>query len=639
MSVCPSEGEVTVQSLLTGRCNIITSTVLVRRAALLEAGMFDASMRRSEDFDLWLRLAKNGANMAYQRRILALRRIHPESLSADSVKMFDAGLSVLNNFSERHDLTPDEESALEQARSRLSANRELTMGKLKLSEGAYQAAENSIRGANEFLHSWRLKSFLVGLRYFPDLFAALYKFRTQLHWKRTKRRNNPRQSGSSRTAGSMKIIVIAYAFPPFPVVGSFRAGNVVEAFRDAGHSVEVITVRLRGESDSIRVAEPDYRVRAVRAIPGPLQLYRKLKKRFVSKGAGQDSSSSREEYGPNPLALASQVPWWKRYILSALGVPDTQQGFIPPALGAALRAARGGADLIYTTAPPFSSHLVGLALKILTGTRWVAEFRDPWTDNPARLSHLRSKGADAVNRWLERRCIYGADQIVTVSYPVYERLREMLNHDERDQVILVRNGIDQISDPDGESEPGPFQIVYTGGIYPTYDPRPFLRGLAAFRCDQGLGSEDIQVRFVGRCRWFGDISLEKMVQRLGVEDLVEFREWVPQPICNELCRDADLLLLLAQGRPGQIPNKLYDYLGLRKPILAFATDDSESARMLRRVGGHYIVTDNDPESAKSGLEAAFRDRNIEDADRYDEALLEQWSTERQMKHLRIALGV
>jgi glycosyltransferase involved in cell wall biosynthesis len=85
MTMCPSRGEVTLRSLLAQECNVLTSTVVVRRQLVVEAGFFDVALRRGQDFDLWLRLVARGARVGYQEVLLAERRLHGNNLSGTHV--------------------------------------------------------------------------------------------------------------------------------------------------------------------------------------------------------------------------------------------------------------------------------------------------------------------------------------------------------------------------------------------------------------------------------------------------------------------------------------------------------------------------------------------------------------------------
>ncbi|MDX2121780.1 MAG: hypothetical protein SF070_12085, partial [Gemmatimonadota bacterium] len=99
----------------------------------------------------------------------------------------------------------------------------------------------------------------------------------------------------------------------------------------------------------------------------------------------------------------------------------------------------------------------------------------------------------------------------------------------------------------------------------------------------------------------------------------------------------DVLLLLAQQQPDQVPNKLYEYLGTRAPILAFADDAGETAAMLREAGGHTLVTGSDPDAAARGIEEALG-LTAEPRVQPDDRQLRAWTTEGQMDHLLTALG-
>ena len=99
----------------------------------------------------------------------------------------------------------------------------------------------------------------------------------------------------------------------------------------------------------------------------------------------------------------------------------------------------------------------------------------------------------------------------------------------------------------------------------------------------------MRVDFAGECRSYDGVSVEGMVEELGLADVVHFHDWMPHAEAQALIRGADLLLMIALGQPLQVPNKLFDYLGTRVPMLAVVDADGESARMLRRVGGHHLI--------------------------------------------------
>jgi glycosyltransferase involved in cell wall biosynthesis len=444
----------------------------------------------------------------------------------------------------------------------------------------------------------------------------------------------------------MKILMIACSYPPDPFVGSFRADKVARAMRDAGHEVDVITARLPDERAALRVDEPGLRVHTVRERAGPLSLYRHLAQRLRRNGSGQNTGPAQPVSFTAPgtsdvgAAGTRKVPRWKRYLLSAVWMPDDRQGFIPAALRRARPLMQNGIDLIYTTAPPFSDHLVGLILKRRSEVPWAAEFRDPWIENANRHAYLRSRGMDAVNRFLERRCVSRADRLVAVSQGTADLLRAKLPARERHKVLLAMNGIDNLM-PEHEvrAGSGAVRVAHIGNCYGSRDPRQFLRAFAAVAHRRQFTATEVQVEFIGNCRSYRGESLQQMVAELGISDIVRFADWMPQSEARARARAADLFLLPFPQERGIIPNKLFDYLGLRKPILAFVHPEGEVAHMLRQLNGHFLVTDQSQDTAERMIEIALATARCTVVGTRGQTLLDDWTTHSQMRQLLSQLGL
>ena len=303
-----------------------------------------------------------------------------------------------------------------------------------------------------------------------------------------------------------------------------------------------------------------------------------------------------------------------------------------PTAAAMLRAIpvfRRGVDLLYTTAPPFSDHIAGLMLKKLTGVPWVMEMRDPWTDNAHRTGNRYVAAAEALERWLERRCLRSADFVVAAAQGTYQSMEQKVGEGLRDHLILTLNGIDEIV-PRATSRPrtGPLRVVHAGSLY--HDPRPFLGALAAVCRRRGLTSQDIEVEFIGRnLNRFTDPTPSELIERLALGDIVRFTPWLPRAEATTRVQAADLLLLLCEDFPTVIPNKLFDYLGARRPILAFVDRGGEAERMLREAGPHYLANNAEPAAAEAALEAVL-DSDPDDVFPVNEERLQEWSTAQQM---------
>ncbi|MGH9901549.1 MAG: glycosyltransferase family 2 protein [Pyrinomonadaceae bacterium] len=176
MSQFPSSGEVTFEKLVTQQCNVMVSAT-IRREALIKAGMFDEALRSSEDFDLWLRILKQGGRIAYHRRPLARIRRRPGSLTSDPVWMCQHILRVFEKAERTMNLTPDESKAVGRQRERFRATQRLYEGKRAFFQGDVETAISSLKEANSFFRSGKLALVLLLLRLAPQMLLRVYDAR------------------------------------------------------------------------------------------------------------------------------------------------------------------------------------------------------------------------------------------------------------------------------------------------------------------------------------------------------------------------------------------------------------------------------------------------------------------------------
>lgn len=179
MKITPSEGEVNFESLVRQKCTVMTC-VTARMSAIREAGMFDESIRSCEDFDLWLRIVKNGGRIIYHRRILVLYRRHEGSLSSDRVWMVRNLLAVFEKSAGTFDLTPAERKILTEEISSNRATLELFEGKRALSSRGTGVALVHFEKANEDLRSPKLTLVIFFLRHLPRLVVWAFAARERL---------------------------------------------------------------------------------------------------------------------------------------------------------------------------------------------------------------------------------------------------------------------------------------------------------------------------------------------------------------------------------------------------------------------------------------------------------------------------
>jgi glycosyltransferase involved in cell wall biosynthesis len=175
MEANPSRGEPTFESLLVGKCVVVVSCAVARRQVLIDAGLFDERLRSVEDYDLWLRVAHRGGRITYQEKVLAKRRVRPDSLSADAVRMKEYHLQVLEKLDKTLALSQKTRSLLHRHIELVQARLELAKGKNCLAAGRHAEAREHLSTANAYFRSLKLHLTVSLLAYAPNFAPTLVR--------------------------------------------------------------------------------------------------------------------------------------------------------------------------------------------------------------------------------------------------------------------------------------------------------------------------------------------------------------------------------------------------------------------------------------------------------------------------------
>ena len=308
--------------------------------------------------------------------------------------------------------------------------------------------------------------------------------------------------------------------------------------------------------------------------------------------------------------LATQARLFGRRAL----VPDENVSWNLTAIPAAVRIVRKhGIDVVLTTSPPNSIHLVGAAVKRATGVRWVADLRD----SPVAHAHHRSESAavrakEKVDLGVAKLVARSADAIVGVADFISDEMRALAP---RGRVLTILNGSD-FDDMEGLAySPGErLRITHAGSFFGKRDPRPFLQALH----DSGL---DAQARFLGDFR----SADREWAEGLRLGDRLELLPYAPRSASLALQRDSEVLLLLipdAGGRgKGVLSGKVFEYIAARRPILAAVPPDGAAADLIRETGAGIVAPPDDVDALREALvelDGRFRGGGLPDVELSDE---------------------
>ena len=278
-----------------------------------------------------------------------------------------------------------------------------------------------------------------------------------------------------------------------------------------------------------------------------------------------------------------------------LAVPDSWIGWLPFAVRAGDRIGRTDPfDIVYSTSPPASAHLVAGVLAARLKLPWVADFRDPWIEEPPEPGAPSGRLFRAIDKYFERRVIARCSHVVTTTDDLRSEL--IRRHSEApDRFTTIPNGYDESDFPAPSSLPARkgeyLTLLHAGSINPHFrDPAPLLQAIRAAHAKGWLDAERIRLRFLGGGPYADSAELKRAVAEAGLVDSVEFVPRLSYAEALAAAAHADVLLLLqaSDDTRGLVPAKLYEYLRMQKTVLALVLPGAAS-KVLEQTGGGVAV--------------------------------------------------
>jgi glycosyltransferase involved in cell wall biosynthesis len=406
-----------------------------------------------------------------------------------------------------------------------------------------------------------------------------------------------RQSVATPALPRDGMLLISYHFPPSAAVGGRRVANFAAALLSLGWNAHVLTIP-EGAIEQIDRG----RLRAVQGVPihiaGIWPTFLGLITRAVRLRRGNRRATPASATSPAAAAsIAAGESLGRRavrYLMSFAFLPDAEKGWCVPAVIQAVRTIRRHKlGWFMTSCPPYSVHVVGLAVRRLSGARWVADFRDPWMTTGSKRLYPTCAASIAIESWLERRVIENADLVVFNVERLRDAYRARYSHVAPEKLVFIPNAITGDAAPVAlERKYDRFTICYTGSLYVGRSPEPVFKAVARLIRERTVDPDAIRVMLVGQCRSIDGEPTEAVARRHGVESAVEVHDHLPYAQAFEMVQKSHLALLLAPNLPFQIPAKVYDYLGAGTRILAIA-EEGGTADLLKETGAGAAFTRDD----------------------------------------------
>lgn len=307
-------------------------------------------------------------------------------------------------------------------------------------------------------------------------------------------------------------------------------------------------------------------------ISEPYEIYRRL---TGAKGKPQEV---------NPLnaqkkSLGKKISLWLR---GNLFIPDPRIWWVRPSVSFLEKYLREHpVDAVVTTGPPQSMHLIGRGLKRRLGVKWIADFRDPWTEM-FYYKHLSlSRFSDRRHHRLEQSVLDEADLVIAVSPPVASDFASKT----ATPVKLITNGFDEddFAAPVEPRTDGKFTLVHTGLFASDGNPLNLWDALAAKCREDSAFRSRLQIRLAGKT----DPEIISAIRERGLGDNLVNLGYLPHEQTVAEQRGADILLLPLRQEPEYakvLPGKIFEYIAARRPVLGIGQSDGAAAAVLRDAG-------------------------------------------------------
>jgi glycosyltransferase involved in cell wall biosynthesis len=253
-------------------------------------------------------------------------------------------------------------------------------------------------------------------------------------------------------------------------------------------------------------------------------------------------------------------------------------------------------DTIISTGPPHSMHLIAQKLHRKNNIKWIADFRDPWSDLYYNKDFNQLSFAKNKNKKLEEAVLKNADCVLTVSNTLKEEFIKTAN-----RVEVITNGFDdEVLGENSIIKDAKFTISYIGLLPKQSNPRVFFKVLKELCSRNKDFKNDLKLNFIG------DISdeVKTEISNNQLNENTNFVGYVNHKKAIEYQKKAQVLLLLIpniEKSKGILTGKLFEYLTAKRPILAIGPEEGDLSEILEETNAGVVVDFDDEEKLSSEI--------------------------------------
>ncbi len=385
-----------------------------------------------------------------------------------------------------------------------------------------------------------------------------------------------------------KVLVISYYYPPMGLSGVQRTLKFTKYMRQYNWEPAVLTTgstAYYAHDNSLLKEAEEAGIRIIRT-------------------EGNDINSRLNKKGTVKIP-----PEWMRKILSRMSasvfIPDNKSGWTSKALVTARELLKKEQfDIIFVTAPPFSSFNMAVKLKKEFGVPMVVDYRDLWYGN--HFGFYPTPLHSYLHKSMEYAALKAADRIIVINRRMKEKVMDEYRFVTFEDVFIIPQGYDPkdfenlVPEKKNKSK---MRLTFSGLFYEFITPKYFLRAFKKLALERPDIAANIELHFVGFLR----NENRKLIRKLDLQDFVKEYGYLEHNDALTKTITSDVLwTMVGRGRSSDTVStgKTFEYLGTRKPIIACVPDGAVKTAM-EEYGASFITPPDDVEAIKNAIKKAY----------------------------------
>jgi glycosyltransferase involved in cell wall biosynthesis len=378
----------------------------------------------------------------------------------------------------------------------------------------------------------------------------------------------------------MRVLLISYAYPPISAPGAIRVSKWRNYLPEFGWEPTVLTVE--GGYSRMKSGENLEDDAVIRVPDAP----------WKSKVSVSPAVATSKKKPSLKSALRKQATY--------LMFPDRDRTWIKPAYSKLLELLQTTHfDAMISSSPTMTNHVIASQIQKKFNIPWLADFRDPWVYGAHYEAPFWRRGMD---RNLEASILANAQAITCVSNFIQQMFQEHYPRDAK-KIHVIFNGYDEkdLETLTPTEDPNQFSLIYAGSFYGgRRNPQGLFQAISELAKEGKITPEKFVLKLVGD----PEGTIVEMVNNAGISNFVAFEGMKNYAECLQMQASSTALLAITASDPlskGELTTKLFEYLGLKKPILALTPKDFELGRMVEDYRSGAAIDPGDTTSIKNWL--------------------------------------